>query len=260
MELGRAYQITDDIFDYVGDAGQLGKGVRSDLAGREGDASADPCPGGLRRRARRPGSREILMAPDLTPGGLALRAGAPAQTTRRSRRVPGRGQRVCALCARASRAVSSLALPGRPSAGRSTTPSRGAIENDRHPFVPCCRRVSPARVAVLALEKKAEEISILDLTGLSAACDYFVVCSAGSEQQVRAIAEHIADEARASAGLPPWHVEGRSHRRWILLDFVDVVVHVFHHETRQYYMLERLWGDAKVTHVREPKRSARVEA
>jgi ribosome-associated protein len=115
------------------------------------------------------------------------------------------------------------------------------------------------RIAVLALEKKGEEIAILDLTGLSAACDYFVVCSAGSEQQVQAIADHI-QATFAERGQPPWHVEGRSHRRWVLLDFVDVVAHVFHKETRQYYLLERLWGDAKVTHVREPKQRRRSEA
>lgn len=111
---------------------------------------------------------------------------------------------------------------------------------------------------MLALEKKAEDVSILDLTGLSGACDYFVVCSAGSEQQVLAIADHIQEKFR-ERGQPPWHVEGRSHRRWVLLDFVDVVAHVFHRETRQYYMLERLWGDAKVTHVREPKKPRRAE-
>lgn len=114
------------------------------------------------------------------------------------------------------------------------------------------------RIAVLALEKKAEEIAILDLSGLSAACDYFVVCSADSELQVLAIADHIQKKL-AERGLPPWHVEGRSHRRWVLLDFVHVVAHVFHRETRQYYMLERLWGDAKITHVREPKRRGRAE-
>jgi ribosome-associated protein len=113
------------------------------------------------------------------------------------------------------------------------------------------------KVAELALSKKAEDVMILDMTGLSAACDYFVIASGGSEQQVLAISDHI-DEKMRERGLPPWHVEGRSHRRWILLDFVDVVVHIFHQETRQYYMLEKLWGDAKVTRLEEdtePRRS-----
>ncbi|MFB3909868.1 MAG: ribosome silencing factor [Candidatus Eisenbacteria bacterium] len=106
------------------------------------------------------------------------------------------------------------------------------------------------RIAALALEKKAEEVEILDLGDLSAACDFFVICSAGSEQQVLAIADHIEAKLR-ERGQPPWHVEGKTHRRWVLLDFVDVVAHVFHHETRGYYMLERLWGDAKTTRVRD---------
>ena len=106
------------------------------------------------------------------------------------------------------------------------------------------------KIGQLALEKKAEDVTILDLSELSAACDFFVLCTAGSEQQVFAIADHIATKLR-ERGQPPWHVEGRTQRRWILVDFVDVVVHVFHQETRQFYMLERLWGDAKITHVKE---------
>jgi ribosome-associated protein len=115
------------------------------------------------------------------------------------------------------------------------------------------------RVALLALEKKAEDVLILDLSGLSVACDYFVICTAGSEQQVVAIADHIDTKLRERAQ-PPWHVEGKGGRRWVLLDFVDVVVHVFHHETRQYYLLERLWGDAPVTRVRGSVRKRKPES
>ena len=114
------------------------------------------------------------------------------------------------------------------------------------------------RIASLALEKKSTDVMILDLKDLTAACDYFVVCSGGSEQQVMAISDHI-DAKMRERGQGPWHVEGRSHRRWILLDFVDVVVHVFHDETRQYYMLEKLWGDAKMTHVEDEQQSRRTE-
>jgi len=115
------------------------------------------------------------------------------------------------------------------------------------------------RIGLLALEKKAEDVMILDLRELSVACDYFVVCTAQSEQQVVAVADNIDSKLR-ERGQPPWHVEGRAGRRWVLLDFVDVVVHVFHHETRQYYMLERLWGDAPVTRVREPAKRRRSES
>jgi ribosome-associated protein len=115
------------------------------------------------------------------------------------------------------------------------------------------------RVGLLAIEKKAEDVTILDMSELSTACDYFVLCSADSEQQVAAIAAHIETKLR-ERGQPPWHVEGRTQRRWILIDFVDVVVHVFHQETRQFYMLERLWGDAKATRVQDPKARRRPSA
>ena len=114
------------------------------------------------------------------------------------------------------------------------------------------------RAGTLALQKKAEEVMILDLRELSAACDYFVICSGNSEQHVMAIASHIEETLRQRSQ-PPWHVEGRGGRRWILLDFVDIVVHVFHSESRDYYTLERLWADAPVTRMRETKKR-RAEA
>jgi ribosome-associated protein len=99
------------------------------------------------------------------------------------------------------------------------------------------------QIAGLMLEKAATDVLVLDLRGLSSACDFFVVCTAASEPQVKAIADHV-DETLRKAGAGPWHVEGRNQRRWILLDFVHVVAHVFHKEARDYYLLERLWSDA----------------
>jgi ribosome-associated protein len=84
----------------------------------------------------------------------------------------------------------------------------------------------------------------LDLRDLGAVCDYFLLCSAASEIQVRAVAEHIEEKLREE-GARPWHVEGLGGRRWVLLDYVEIVVHVFHEKTREYYMLDRLWGDAR---------------
>ena len=98
--------------------------------------------------------------------------------------------------------------------------------------------------AKAAQAKKAQDIIALDLSGLQAVSDYFLVCSAASEPQVKAIAENVEDMLR-ELGAKPWHVEGREGKRWVLLDFVDVVVHVFHEKTREYYLLERLWGDAR---------------
>jgi ribosome-associated protein len=99
------------------------------------------------------------------------------------------------------------------------------------------------RIAQLALEKKAESVLLLDLHGLSSACDYFVLATGLSELQVKAVAEHI-EETLAGESVRPWHVEGRHHRRWILLDYVDVVVHLFHKDARDFYRLENLWADA----------------
>jgi ribosome-associated protein len=99
------------------------------------------------------------------------------------------------------------------------------------------------KVAALALSKKAEKTVSLDLRGLGAPCDFFVICEGGSDVQVRAIADAIVEGMR-EVGEKVWHVEGRETGRWVLLDFVTVVVHVFDAETRDYYQLERLWGDA----------------
>jgi ribosome-associated protein len=99
------------------------------------------------------------------------------------------------------------------------------------------------RAAALALTKKALEVLVLDLTGVSSVCDYFVVCHGDSDTQVKAIADAILDGLREE-GANVWHTEGYTGRSWILLDYVDVVVHVFHRETRQFYRLEDLWADA----------------
>jgi len=98
--------------------------------------------------------------------------------------------------------------------------------------------------AAAAASKKATDLVGLDLSALEGVADYFLICSGASEPQVKAIAEEVEDQLR-ERGARPWHVEGREFRRWVLLDFVDVVVHVFHERTRDYYLLERLWGDAR---------------
>jgi ribosome-associated protein len=95
-----------------------------------------------------------------------------------------------------------------------------------------------------AVSKKAVDPVALDLRGLQNVADYFLICSAESELQVKAIAEAVEEKLREQ-GARPWHVEGLEGRRWVLLDYVEMVVHVFHHRTREYYLLERLWGDAR---------------
>jgi ribosome-associated protein len=102
-----------------------------------------------------------------------------------------------------------------------------------------------ARVVDALLDRKAVDPVILDLRGLTAATDYFVIVSGTSAAHVRGMAEHLVT-ALAPAGVEPHHVEGLAQGRWVLLDYVDFVVHVFHPELREFYQLERLWGDAPV--------------
>ena len=101
--------------------------------------------------------------------------------------------------------------------------------------------------ALLAAEaadgKKARDLIVLDLTGLTSIADYFVVCSAGSTTQMAAIADGIG-HVLAGAGIHPSHVEGGAEAKWLLMDYGDVVVHIFDEQARAYYSLERLWGDA----------------
>ncbi len=99
------------------------------------------------------------------------------------------------------------------------------------------------RAGRIALEKKGEDVVILDLRGAQIGCDFFVIVSGNSDSHVRAIGDAICECITKETGSGPWHVEGMAYGHWVLLDFVDWVVHVFHRETRAYYMLERLWGD-----------------
>jgi ribosome-associated protein len=99
------------------------------------------------------------------------------------------------------------------------------------------------QAAESALDMKAEGVLALDLRGISSATDFFVMATGNSDVQVKAIAQHVM-ESLAKEGVRPLHVEGMDRARWILLDFVDFVVHVLHPSAREFYQLELLWGDA----------------
>ena len=101
------------------------------------------------------------------------------------------------------------------------------------------------RAAAIALDRKANDVVLLGLSGVTDMTDFFVIASGTSDTHVRAIAEHIIAELKKE-GFPVHHVEGLSQGRWVLLDYVDFVVHLFHPALRQFYQLERLWGDAEV--------------
>ncbi|MGD8319134.1 MAG: ribosome silencing factor [Gemmatimonadota bacterium] len=99
------------------------------------------------------------------------------------------------------------------------------------------------RAAELAQERKAHDVMVLDLRGISSATDFFLLASGRSDVQVKAIADHLMEELREE-GQRPDHVEGLQGGRWVLLDYIDFVVHVFHPQARGFYQLENLWGDA----------------
>jgi ribosome-associated protein len=113
-------------------------------------------------------------------------------------------------------------------------------------------------IARLALTKKAADVVIMDLRGLTSVADFFVVCSGDSDPQIRAIADAV-DEGLELKGAAVWHKESGSPN-WVLLDYVDVVVHVFHKTTRAFYSLEKLWGDAKIQRVEDEGVPARKPA
>ncbi len=106
------------------------------------------------------------------------------------------------------------------------------------------------KLAKLALTKKATDIKILDLRKLTTITDFFVICSGSSDPQVKAIADSVIDGSKI-LGERPWHKEGITRRNWVLLDFIDVVVHIFLPETRAFYGLEKLWGDAEISEVKD---------
>lgn len=102
-------------------------------------------------------------------------------------------------------------------------------------------------------EIKADDIQILDLREIeNTVCDYFVICTGTSNTHVNAIAGIVQKQVSKAIQEKPWHVEGESNSEWVLLDYVNVVVHVFQKHTREYYDIESLWGDAKITSISQP--------
>ncbi len=102
---------------------------------------------------------------------------------------------------------------------------------------------------ILGIEEvKGEDINILDLREIdNSACDYFVICNGNSNTQVNAIMNSVQKTVSKSIKDKPWHVEGSDNSEWILMDYVNIVVHVFQKHIREYYNIESLWGDAKIT-------------
>ena len=107
-------------------------------------------------------------------------------------------------------------------------------------------------------EKKASDVVVMDLRKVkNAVADFFILCSGNSDKQLDAIADSIDAEVFKALKENPWHSEGKSNKEWVLLDYIDVVAHVFRKDKREFFALERLWGDAEITEIKdeaEPKK------
>ena len=103
--------------------------------------------------------------------------------------------------------------------------------------------------AVAADDKKATDIVLIDLTQVSDVCDYFLICTASNKPQLDAVIESIEEKVKANCGEKPMAIEGRAGSNWVLIDYGVVVAHVFKPEVRDFYRLERLWGEAPRVHL-----------
>jgi ribosome-associated protein len=101
-------------------------------------------------------------------------------------------------------------------------------------------------------EKKAIDIVVMDLRKVkNAVADFFVLCSGSSDKQIDAIAESIDQEVYKAMKENPWHTEGKNNKEWMLLDYINVVAHVFRKDRRTFFALEKLWGDAEITEIED---------
>lgn len=101
------------------------------------------------------------------------------------------------------------------------------------------------------LEKKAKDIVLLDVRDLTTLTDYFIVCHGTSETQIRALAGNVTEKTKKQIGEAVWKQEGMDARRWIILDYVNIVVHIFNEEKREFYGIERMWSDAEKTEIED---------
>lgn len=99
------------------------------------------------------------------------------------------------------------------------------------------------------LSRKGKDITLLDVSELTTLTDYFVVCHGTSDVQIKALADAVEEDMREKTGEKAWKKEGLQGRSWVILDFVNIVVHIMSKEKRDFYGIERMWNDAKITHV-----------
>jgi len=101
----------------------------------------------------------------------------------------------------------------------------------------------------LMIDKKAIDITLIDVRKITPLTDYFIICTSESDPQTRAIFNHIKDSLKEK-DLKPWKTEGYEYLQWVIMDYIDFVIHIFNKETRSYYDFERLWADANITKIK----------
>ncbi|MDI6400588.1 ribosome silencing factor [Balneolaceae bacterium ANBcel3] len=101
------------------------------------------------------------------------------------------------------------------------------------------------------LDKKGENLTVLDVRQLTTLTDYFILCTGGSDTQIKALAYHVIETVKEQLGENAWQKEGLNNKRWVVLDYINVVVHIFNEETRRFYALETMWNDAEVTTIQD---------
>jgi len=100
--------------------------------------------------------------------------------------------------------------------------------------------------------KKGQEVTEINLTRVdNAICDYFIICHGDSNTQVRAIADSVEEQVKKNVNIKSWHTEGIDNLQWVLIDYIDIIVHIFQKPYRDYYNLEGLWGDGKIKRIED---------
>tara|TARA_B100001750_G_C15387191_1_gene535550 strand:- start:257 stop:601 length:345 start_codon:yes stop_codon:yes gene_type:complete len=110
--------------------------------------------------------------------------------------------------------------------------------------------MKPIEIATLMLDKKALEIKIFDVRKITTLTDYFIICTSDSDPQTKAIVNHIGRSLREN-GIRPVSSEGLNNNEWVILDYIDIIIHIFSKEKRKFYDLDRLWADAKIKTISE---------
>jgi ribosome-associated protein len=144
-----------------------------------------------------------------------------------------------------------MASPDQPSVDESPVDKKRTPRNPGH--------VLAAHAVDAMADKKASDITVLDLREVGGMSDFFVICTGDSDLQVRAIARGVQERIEETCEERPWKKEGLDHLQWVLLDYVDLVVHVFIKSKREHYNIERLWADADTETVPEDGDASDVE-